>query len=80
MSEQLEKLLDAGYYSPSGNNLPSREFIVVTKRNKLDQLAKTTSFMPRLKEAQSAVVVTGRPDASKYWLQDASIALCGYKQ
>ncbi|WP_209121304.1 nitroreductase family protein [Alkalihalobacillus sp. BA299] len=30
--------------------------------------------MPWLKEANIAIVITGRPTVSKYWLQDASIA------
>lgn len=73
----LEQILDAGYLSPSGNNLLSREFILVTKREMLDELAKTTPYVPWLREATAAIVVTGRPDVSKYWLHDASIA-AGY--
>lgn len=72
--EELEKVIEAGYLAPSGNNLPSREFIVVSSRKMLDQLAKTTPFMPWLKEATGAIVITGRPAVSKYWIQDASIA------
>lgn len=72
--EELEKVVEAGYLAPTGNNLPSREFIVVTKREVLDQLADTTPFMPWLKEATGAIVITGRPSVSKYWIQDASIA------
>lgn len=73
----LEKIVDAAYYAPSGNNLLSREFIVVENRDMLDHLEKTTPFMKWMKTAQAAIVVTGRPDISKYWLQDASIA-CGF--
>lgn len=73
----LERILDAGYLSPSGNNLPSREFVLVTNRKQLVHLSNATPFMPWLKEAAAGVVVTGRPDISKYWLQDASIA-CGF--
>lgn len=72
--EELDKVVEAGYLAPTGNNLPSREFIVVSKREMLDQLANTTPFMPWLKEATGAVVITGRPIVSKYWIQDASIA------
>lgn len=72
----LEKVLEAGYLSPTGNHLPSREFIAVTDRTMLDHLSRTTPYMPWLKEAAAAIVVTARPDVSKYWLQDASIA-CG---
>lgn len=66
--------MDAGYYAPSGNNLPSKSLIVVRNRSTLDSLAATTPYMKWLKEAQAAIVVTGKPQTSKYWLQDASIA------
>jgi nitroreductase len=72
--EQLEQILNAGYLAPTGNNLPSREFILVQKREMLMHLAKATPFVPWLESAMAAIVVTGRPDISKYWLQDASIA------
>ncbi|BAQ08772.1 nitroreductase family protein [Sporosarcina sp. FSL W7-1349] len=73
----LEEIIESAYLSPTGNNLPSREFIVVQKREMLDHLAKTTPFVPWLTETTAAIVITGRPDVSKYWLQDASIA-CGF--
>lgn len=72
--ELLNQIVDAAYYAPSGNNLASREFIVVENREKLNHLEKTTPFMKWMTTAQAAIVVTGRPDISKYWLQDASIA------
>ncbi|RBW68174.1 nitroreductase family protein [Bacillus taeanensis] len=75
--ETLESVVEAAFLAPSGNHLPSREFIVVTKRDMLDHLADATPFVPWLKEAAAAIVVTGRPTVSKYWLQDASIA-AGY--
>lgn len=73
----LEEIIESAYLSPTGNNLPSREFVVVKNREMLVHLAKTTPFMPWLTEAAAAIVVTGRPAVSKYWLQDASIA-CGF--
>jgi len=72
--ETLDEILEAGYLSPTGNSLPSRELILVTQRDTLDNLAKTTPFMPWLKEATSAIIITGRPSISKYWIQDASIS------
>lgn len=72
--EVLDKVIDAGYFAPTGNNLPSKDLIAVTNRDSLDVLADTTPYTKWLKEAQAAIVVTGRPDISKYWLQDASIA------
>ncbi|REJ22158.1 MAG: nitroreductase [Bacillaceae bacterium] len=76
-NERLEQILEAAYLAPSGNNLPSREFILITNREKLDELANATPFVSWLKEAKAAIAVTGCPEVSKYWLQDASIA-CGF--
>ncbi|MFC3038741.1 nitroreductase family protein [Virgibacillus xinjiangensis] len=73
-ADVLEQIADAGYYAPTGNNLPSKNLIVVTDRETLDQLADTTPYMKWMKQAQAAIVVTGKPDVSKYWLQDASFA------
>ncbi|MBM7605555.1 nitroreductase [Metabacillus crassostreae] len=73
-SEVMEEILNQAILSPTGNNLPSREFIVVKKRETLDQLSSTTPYVKWLKEAQSAIIITGNPKVSKYWLQDASIA------
>lgn len=75
--ETLETVLEAAYLSPTGNHLPSREFIAVTDKTMLEHLSQTTPFMPWLQEAAAAIVVTARPGISKYWLQDASIA-CGF--
>jgi nitroreductase len=70
----LDKLSRALYLSPSGNNLPSREFIIVTERETLRALTPTTPYMKWLEEAAGAVVIIADPALSKYWLQDASIA------
>ena len=72
--EVLEQVLNAGYLSPAGNNLPSREFILVQDPKMLKHLSKATPFVPWLEGASAAIVITGRPDISKYWLQDASIS------
>lgn len=73
-SEVMEKVVNAGFYAPSGNNLPSKRLIVVQNRTSLDQLAETTPYMKWLKEAQAAIAIVGIPAESKYWLQDGSIA------
>ncbi|WP_226669579.1 nitroreductase family protein [Metabacillus litoralis] len=73
-SEVMEEIVNQAILSPTGNNLPSREFIVVKKRETLDQLSNTTPYVKWLQEAQSAIIITGNPNVSKYWLQDASIA------
>lgn len=70
----LEKLVRSAYLAPSGNNLPSREFILVTDRQKMNLLSKTTPYMKWLDESAAAVVIVSDQALSKYWLQDASIA------
>jgi nitroreductase len=70
----LEKLARALYLSPSGNNLPSREFILVTDRQMLLLLSPTTPYMKWLEHAAAGVVIIGNDQLSKYWLQDASLA------
>ena len=76
-NEKLESILEAAWLAPTGNNLPSREFIVVKDKEVLLNLSRTTPYVPWLKEANCAVVITGRPEISKYWIQDGSIA-AGY--
>ncbi|NLI68046.1 MAG: nitroreductase [Bacilli bacterium] len=73
-NDVLERVVDAGYFAPTGNNLPSKNLIVIKNRETLDRLAETTPYMKWLKEAQAAIAVTANPEVSKYWLQDASIA------
>lgn len=73
----LRKVEDAGYYAPTGNNLPSKNLIVVKERDTLEKLAETTPYMKWCKDAQAAIVVAGNPEESKYWFQDTSIA-CGF--
>lgn len=72
--EMLDTLIRALHLAPSGNNLPSREFIVVTSKETLRALTPTTPYMKWLEQAAAAVVIIGSPETSKYWLQDASIA------
>lgn len=73
-AEVLNKIIDSAYMAPTGNNLPSREFVLVTNEKRLLCLSESTPFVSWLAEAKAAIVITGRPNISKYWLQDASIA------
>ncbi|THF76056.1 nitroreductase family protein [Cohnella fermenti] len=70
----LDSLIRSLYLSPSGNNLPSREFILVTDKAKLRELTPATPYMKWLEHAAAGVVIVANPGLSKYWLQDASIA------
>lgn len=72
--EHLRALMEAGYLSVTGNNLPSRELILVETPETLQQLSQATPFMPWLTQTPAAIVIVGNPKESKYWLQDATIA------
>ena len=50
-STDLEQILNSAYLSPTGNNLPSREFVLVTKPEMLQHLAQATPFVPWLAES-----------------------------
>lgn len=72
--EQIEQLIQALYYAPTGNNLPSREFILVSDQTMLQALTPATPFMKWLEHSACAFVIVGNPEESKYWLQDATLA------
>lgn len=72
--ETLQSLTNALYLAPSGNNIPSREFILTTDKSKLAALTPATPFMKWLENAAASYTIIGDPGKSKYWLQDASIA------
>ena len=72
--ELLKVLLHALHLAPTGNNVVSREFVVVRSRTCLDALSKTTPYMAWLREAALGVVIVADPQISKYWLQDATLA------
>src|SRR5690606_5401007 len=76
-SDVLEAIVDATYYAPTGNNLPSKDIVVITEPDLLNKLKDTTPFMPWMEQVKGAIAITGRPTVSKYWLQDTSIA-AGY--
>lgn len=73
-NDLLDQLTEALYYSPSGNNLPSREFILIQDKDMLRELTPASPFMKWLEHSAAAYVIIGNPQVSKYWLQDASIA------
>lgn len=70
----VDQLIQSLYLAPAGNNLPSREFILVTESNTLRKLTPATPYMKWLEHAALGIAIIGNPGESKYWLQDASIA------
>ncbi len=78
--EQLETIVKAGMAAPSARNLQPWAFVVVTERQKLDDLANALPYAKMLLQAQAAIVVCGDMNKaatevdSAYWVQDCSAA------
>jgi nitroreductase len=74
-SEKTELLIEAALRSPSSRGFNPWEFIVVTRRELLEELslakAHGSSF---LKNAPLGIVVCADPQKCDVWIEDASIA------
>jgi nitroreductase len=77
--EALMKILRAGMSAPSAVNIQPWAFVVVTKRETLDQLCDRLPYAKMLDKAGAAIVVCGIPGkdevySGKYWVMDCSAA------
>ena len=75
--EQLKQLLEAAMHAPSACNSRPWEFIAITKREILDEIAKIHPFAEMCSTATAAIIVvalpqTGRPEG--YFPQDCGAA------
>lgn len=77
--EKVKLILDAAMAAPSARNLQPWEFIVITKREAIDNLVGFSPHVKMLKEAALAIVVCGRTDeetgSPDYWVIDCSAAV-----
>lgn len=73
-ADLLRRVAEAAYLAPTGANWPSREVLVVTDRNQLEQLGKAHGACKWLSGAAAGVVLLGDPTASRYWVEDCSVA------
>lgn len=69
--EHIEAILDAGRRAPSGMNVQPVEFILVREKQTLGKLARVQGFIG---QASAAICLVADPEASTYWLEDASAA------
>lgn len=74
-TEKINQLLQGALLAPSSRSLDPWEFIVVTDKQLLQQLARAkqagSSF---LKQAPLAIVVLANPQVCDVWIEDTSIA------
>jgi nitroreductase len=77
--DSLIKILRAGMAAPSAVNIQPWSFVVVTKRETLDELCARLPYAKMLDKAGAAIVVCGIPDKDEvfskdYWIMDCSAA------
>lgn len=73
--EKIAQLVQGALLSPSSRNFTPWQFIVVTDKQLLQQLASAKQMGSAfLKNAPLAIVVLADPQVSDVWVEDASIA------
>lgn len=72
--EKIDWMLRAGMAAPSGMDRRPWEFIVVTDRAKLNEMAANLPYAKMLNQAPCAIVVCGDSSRSSYWYLDCSAA------
>ncbi len=73
--EKIEQLIEAMLRAPSSRGLNPWEFVVVTDKTTLEQLARAKQHGSAFaKGAPLAIVVLGDPARGDVWIEDCSIA------
>ena len=75
--EQLKELLEAAMLAPSACNSRPWEFIAVTKRETLDEIARIHPFAKMCETAAAAIIVVAIPQEGRpqgYFPQDCAAA------
>ncbi len=72
--KDLEQIVDAARFAPTARNLQPCEFVVVTDRDKLNQLAQAAENGKFISQAAACVAVFSID--TKYFLEDGSAATC----
>ena len=71
----LNTMLEAAMAAPSASNRKPWHFIIITKRNTLDKLARAHPYAKMLLEAPLCIAICGDTTLSpRYWVQDCSAA------
>ncbi|MEI6576194.1 MAG: nitroreductase family protein [Bacteroidota bacterium] len=75
--EQLDLLVGAAMFAPSAGNQQPWQFVIVDKRDVLDELILSGPYTSALKTAQAAIIVCAdmeRVTREGFWIQDCSMA------
>lgn len=68
--EDIEKILKAGVFAPSGMNIQPFEFIVIDDEEIIKMLGEIVQGC--ISEASIVIGIIADPSKSKYWLEDVS--------
>ena len=71
--KDLEKIVDAARFAPTARNLQPWEFVVVTNRDVLKQIADITEHGKFIADAAACLAVFG--ENGKYYLEDCCAAI-----
>ncbi|MDD5255393.1 MAG: nitroreductase family protein [Candidatus Omnitrophica bacterium] len=72
---QIQKILEAGMSAPSAGNEQPWQFVVIKKRQTLDELSEASPYARTLKGAPAGILVLGDLSLERhkgYWVQDCS--------
>ena len=72
--EDLEKLVDSARYAPTARNVQPWEFVVITDKHKLAELAKLAENGRFMEQAAACIAVFCAD--TKYYLEDGCAATC----
>jgi len=75
--EQINKMLEAAMLAPSACNTRPWEFIAITKREVLDEIARVHPYAKMCATATAAIVIVATPQSGMpegYWPQDCGAA------
>lgn len=73
---QLDKILAAGQFAPTGKNKREWEFLVVEGKGNLKKLSETRKCGSKmLEDAAAAIVIMAKPEDSDTWVEDCSISM-----
>ena len=73
--DEIEMILEAGRWAPSGSNKQPWEFIVVKDKDIIQQIEKTASYGKFMKKVPVLIAIVGKPEINlKWYVQDTSLA------
>lgn len=73
--EKIEKVLQAGFVAPSAGNQQPWEFYVVTKRETIEELSRTSPYAVAAAKAPAVLVIAARTDVIFPTITDIDCAI-----